>query len=92
MSGQENTLIEMMADQNKALGRIEGIVESMKSDLLGNGQPGRMTKAEERLTQLEEKKTHAMGWIAGAAAVSAFLTGSFLTLLNWLHIIPKVKQ
>lgn len=38
--------------------------------LLGNGQPGRIKEIEERVDSLEDSRTRAKGWIAGASAVA----------------------
>lgn len=40
----------------EALGRIEGTLFAMRSELLGNGQPGRIQRLEDRVNKHEKNQ------------------------------------
>lgn len=58
-------------DTSEKLGRIESKLDS----LVGNGQPGRMTLAENRLSKIEKDMT-------AKTAVSHFVTGLLSAVIS----------
>jgi hypothetical protein len=61
---------ELAADTKQRLATLE----AHDHDLIGNGQPGRMKTAENRLASLEHRWYYVLGI---AATVSAIITAAF---------------
>jgi hypothetical protein len=78
MSDKEQINIEVR------LARIDEIVQRMDHELLGNGQPGRIQKAEDRLAELEKSAS----WSRGAG----WVIGTLLTLLSGTSVYELVAR
>ena len=72
-------------DISTRLGKIEGMVENLHCQLLGNGQPGSISKIEahleysdRRVDSLEETRSHVKGALS--------IMGVFLTWVGWDQI------
>lgn len=57
---------DRLNDQDKVLARIDENLSLFRKDILGNGQPGRLTKVETKVDALESHSNHLKGWIIGA--------------------------
>jgi hypothetical protein len=61
-----------MPNLGERLARIEALLEELRHDLLGNGEPGRIHNIEMRLRNLEKLR-----WmIAGALILLGLISGS----------------
>ena len=67
------------------LGKIEGLVEGLHMQLLGNGQPGLINKIEthleysdKRVDSLEQTRSHVKGALA--------IMGAILSWIGWEQI------
>jgi hypothetical protein len=61
-----------MPNLGERLARIEALLEELRHDLLGNGEPGRIRNIEMRLRNLEKLR-----WmIAGALILLGLISGS----------------
>ena len=70
-----------MNTNSERLARIEAIVERLDHELCGNGQPGFITKTNERLSSIEGDRS----WLKGAYWVLSALV-SALGLGGVIHI------
>lgn len=61
-------LREMRREQSEQGERIARI-ETKLENVLGNGQPGRLTNVERDVKALREKAAHNKGWFAGVSGV-----------------------
>lgn len=57
---------QRLSDQDVVLGRLDENLSLLRKELLGNGQPGRLTKVESKVNDLENHSSHLKGWIIGA--------------------------
>ena len=57
---------ERLSRQDVILGRLDENIALLRKELLGNGQPGRLTKVESKVNDLENHSSHLKGWIIGA--------------------------
>jgi len=80
-------IIDTQQKQGTLIGEMHGTLQSLQSQLLDNGQPGRITKVERRVTDLEEHKHKTTGWVAGASAVTSLFISFFVWLLVKTHLI-----
>lgn len=67
------------SDTPERLIRIETIVTTLQTRLLGNGQPGELQKLQMRMVDLEAFKSYTKGGMA-ALSLLVFLLGGFETL------------
>jgi hypothetical protein len=84
LSAQDETLKE----QTRVLASVDTNVNLLRKELLGNGQPGRLTKIETKVENLEEHKNRALGWTLGAGAAISFALGLFEYLQHLQHARP----
>lgn len=66
-----------MTDSER-LAKVETIVEVIHDRLFGNGQPGELSKLDDRVQVLENNKNR----IIGAFSIVSVL----MTFLGWVHI------
>jgi hypothetical protein len=71
-------VMRILNDQSQAIGRIEGHLQT----LVGNGQPGKIARLEDRINSLEGAKNYAVGFGAGLV----FLEGAFHYIMHKLGI------
>ncbi len=53
------------------------VIETQVAPLLDNGQPGRVTKLEDKVDELQRSQSRVFGWLAGA---------TFIIELAWHYI------
>ncbi len=64
------------------LARIETEVRFLRTELIGDGQPGRLPLMEKRLRRLETKVDQQVGFVAAIAAIVGALVSA---LVGWLR-------
>lgn len=65
------------------VGRIDMNLELLRKELLGNGQPGRLTKLEDDVEQLKSANSHRMGAQSVLVIFASAATTWLLGKLGW---------
>ncbi len=69
-------------DTAEALGRIEAKLDRLDRDLFGNGQPGRLTVLESKVSEMDKDFTVVRTIVKwGGAALSLVVSSDFLLRL-----------
>lgn len=68
--------MEYQESSREVLARIDENLTLLRKELLGNGQPGRMQKAEARLDEVESKLDKSKGYFLGAGGVLTLIAGA----------------
>lgn len=67
--GEQKDLREKVDKHGEMLTEVKTIVERIDHELLGNGQPGKISLIEGRLGKLENSESHLKGWVLGVGGV-----------------------
>ena len=68
-----------MSDTGERLAELETHVES----LIGNGQPGRLTKLEANVNELIRWKSKTVGWGIGVSSVVSTVVAFVYQIFKW---------
>lgn len=74
-----------LSEQDKTLSSIDTNLTLLRKELLGNGQPGRLTKVETKVEDLEAHKNRAIGY---SAAIGGVITIVFALFEYFKHAKP----
>lgn len=82
--GMDNELHTRLTAQDSTLSSIKTDVGLLRKELIGNGQPGRLPKLEDKVEDLVAHKNRALGWLSAFA----LLLTIGLTIFEYLHHLP----
>lgn len=89
----QDLLLQHIIEIKESQTRTQTIVENLQRELLGNGQPGRMSKAEDAIQELQSNRQFRSGMLYSiSVGVSVFFSalinyGSFL----WQHLVTLIS-